>query len=93
MLLVAVAALAALVLGCGGGEESPEDILSGASLEGVESGKVDLSLQVKSTGSESGNVEVSLSGPFRREEDLPQLALKATVKGGRRRSRSTSKAA
>ena len=79
--LVAAAAFAALVSGCGGGDESPESILDNASLEGVESGNIDLSLQVKSRGEKGGNVDVSLSGPFRTGKDLPQVALKATAKG------------
>jgi hypothetical protein len=80
-LLAAVAALAALAIGCGGGDENPGSILSSASLEGIESGNLDLSLHVRSAGKEGGNLDVSLTGPFRRKKDLPQVALKATVKG------------
>jgi hypothetical protein len=80
-LLIGLAALTALAMGCGGGDESPESTLRDASMEGIDSGNVDLSLQVSSVGRESGNVELSLTGPFRRKAELPQVALKATVEG------------
>jgi hypothetical protein len=80
-LLAALAALAVVVSGCGGGEEKPRDVLSGASLEAVESGNVELSLHAESTGKEGGDVDISLSGPFQRKEDFPRFGLKAAVKG------------
>jgi hypothetical protein len=80
-LLVAATALAGLVGGCGGGDESPESILSNASLEGVESGSVELALQVESKGKKGGHVDVTLSGPFERGDELPQFALKGAVNG------------
>jgi len=74
-------AMAAVGVGCGGDEDSPEAILGNASLEGIESGQVDLSLHVEAAGREGGDLDVSLTGPFRSTADLPEAAFKATVKG------------
>ena len=70
---------------CGGSDSSSEDpqkVIDNATLEGVESGNLDLSLHVKSEGKEGGNVDVSLSGPFQSGgKNLPQLAMTASAKG------------
>jgi hypothetical protein len=88
--LSALAILAALsvVLGaCGGGSdkssESPQTVLGEATLQGIESGDVDLSLGVRAQGPEGGNLTVSLSGPFQGEGkgSLPQLDMTAKAKG------------
>jgi hypothetical protein len=91
--LYAVAAVAALVAAsialaaCGGGSgksgESPETVLEEATLQGIESGNIDLSLGVKASGPEGGNLDVSLSGPFQGEGpgSLPQLDMNAKAKG------------
>jgi hypothetical protein len=86
VLLLALAALAAGLAACGGGSSSdsdPQEVIDGATLEGVESGKVDLSLHVKAEGEEGGDIDVSLSGPFQGAgpESLPQLDMKAKVNG------------
>ena len=44
--------------------EDPQKVIENASLEGVKSGELDLSLHVNAEGNEGGEVEVSLSGPF-----------------------------
>ena len=44
--------------------EDPQKVLENASLEGVKSGELDLSLHANSEGKEGGDVEVALSGPF-----------------------------
>jgi hypothetical protein len=86
-LLAALAALATTFAACGGGGDSssddPQQVIDNASLEGVESGDIDLSLAVKSDGEEGGDIDVSLSGPFQSEgtKDLPQLALTASASG------------
>ena len=89
-LALAIAAIAALGVGlaaCGGGgssnEESPQAVIEEATLEGIESADLDLSLKVKSTGKEGSDLDVKVSGPFESQEgsDLPQLDIEATAKG------------
>ncbi len=88
--LVAVTALVGMttaLAACGGSsdksDESPQAVVEGATLQGIESGNVDLSLDVKAQGPEGGNLDVSLSGPFQGEGQgsLPQLDMTATAKG------------
>ena len=65
--LAAIAALGAGLAACGGGgssEESPQAVIENATLEGIESANLDLSLKVKSTGKEGSDLDVSVSGPF-----------------------------
>lgn len=89
---VFLALLAALALGlafvaCGGGgdkgDESAQKVLEGATLQGIESGDIDLSLDLSAPGAEGGEVKVALSGPFQGEGkgSLPQLAMTATAHG------------
>ena len=56
---------------------------SEATLQGIESGNIDLSLGVKAPGPEGGDLDVSLSGPFQGEGEgnLPQLDMTANAKG------------
>ncbi|HET8863168.1 MAG TPA: hypothetical protein VFM94_07960, partial [Solirubrobacterales bacterium] len=89
--LAAAAALlaASLVLAaCGGGggdksDESPQTVLDDATLQGIESGNIDLTLALEAPGAEGGNLDVSLSGPFQGEGkgSLPQLDMTAKAKG------------
>ncbi|HEY7256131.1 MAG TPA: hypothetical protein VH476_05555 [Solirubrobacterales bacterium] len=85
--LCAVAALGIGLSACGGGggssEESPQAVIENATLEGIESANLDLSLKVNSTGKEGSDLEVSVSGPFENQEggNLPQMAIEATAKG------------
>jgi uncharacterized membrane protein YgcG len=80
-----LAALTTVLAACGAGGDSddPQAVIESATLKGVTSGNVDLSLQVESQGTEGANLDVSLSGPFQREgkEVLPLLDLEATAKG------------
>jgi hypothetical protein len=86
-LLATVVALAGVFSACGGGsdssEEDPKTVIENATLEGVESGTIDLSLGITSEGDEAGNVDVSLSGPFqsRGAEALPELGFEVSAKG------------
>ncbi len=87
-LLAALLALAATLAACGGSssnsEEDPQKVIENATLEGVKSGNLDLSLNVNSTGKEGGNVKVSLSGPFQGnggKETLPELDLSGKAQG------------
>jgi hypothetical protein len=72
---------------CGGSGdksgESAETVLEEATLQGIESGNLELSVGVNAPGSEGGNLDVSLSGPFQGEgkENLPQLDMTAQAKG------------
>ena len=84
--IAATAALSAGLAACGGGgasEESPKAVLENATLEGIESADLDLSLKVKSSGKQGSNLDVSVSGPFESQEgsDLPQMDIEATAKG------------
>jgi hypothetical protein len=86
--IAVLAALSAVLVACGGGGsdksgESAESVLDEATLQGIESGNVDLALNLNSPGSEGGKVSVSLSGPFQGEGkgNLPQLAMNAKANG------------
>jgi hypothetical protein len=85
--LALLAALSAVLVACGGGgdksSESPQTVLDEATLQGIESGNLDLSLDLSAPGKEGGKVNVSLSGPFQGEGkgSLPQLSMTAKAKG------------
>jgi hypothetical protein len=90
VLLATVAALAALLAACGGGggsesgsSEDPQKVIDKATLEGVESGNLNLSLKVKAEGKEGGNFDASLSGPFQAgaKGELPEADLEVAVHG------------
>jgi hypothetical protein len=84
-LFVALIALASALTACGGSSSSsdPQDIVNEATLQGVESGQISMSLELGITGGKNGHLDVSLSGPFRGEEDaeLPELDLAAKANG------------
>lgn len=86
-LFAAFAALAVTLAACGGGSssnnEDPQKVVEEASLKGVKSGELEMSLNVNAEGEEGGNVEVELSGPFEAgaKGELPQMALQAKVNG------------
>jgi hypothetical protein len=86
VLLAAFAALAGAVTACGGGGDSsddPQQVIENATLKGIESGDLELSLDVSTSGSEGGDISVSVTGPFQsqRTEDLPLLDLTAKANG------------
>lgn len=87
VLFATVAVLAAVFAACGGGggdssSEDPQTVIDNATLEGVQSGTLDLQVGIKSSGNEGGDLKVSLSGPFQtRGKDLPELAMTASAKG------------
>ena len=87
-LLATFAALAAVLVACGGGSsdsssEDPQKVVEEASLEGVKSGELELSMHVKAEGDEGGDFDVNLSGPFEAgaKNELPQLEMTAGVDG------------
>lgn len=84
-LFAALAALTPLLSACGGGGSSddPQSVVEDATLQGVESGKLDLSLGVGLEGKRSGHIDVDLSGPFQSEAEAqyPEFDLSTSVKG------------
>jgi hypothetical protein len=84
-LFAALIALASLLGACGGGSSSddPQTIVDEATFQGIESGDIDLSLDIGTKGEKSGQVDVSLSGPFQSESEaeLPELDLTAKANG------------
>jgi hypothetical protein len=85
--LAVLAALGLVLAACGGGGdksgESPQTVLDEATLQGIESGDVDLSLNLSAPGGEGGKLNVSVSGPFQGEGkgSLPQAAITAKANG------------
>lgn len=81
--LAATVALATAFAACGGGSDSPSEVVDNATLEGIESANVDLSLDLKAPGKEGGNLDLEISGPFEGEGEgeLPRLDMTATAKG------------
>jgi hypothetical protein len=92
-LFAILAALATTFAACGGGDDDggsggsssddPQQVVESASLEGVKSGELDLSLHVNAEGEEGGEVDVTLSGPFEEgaKGELPQADMALTVDG------------
>jgi hypothetical protein len=88
-LFATLVALASVFAACGGGDDDsssgddPQKLVESASLEGVKSGELDLSLNVNAEGDEGGEVEVNVSGPFEAgaKGELPQLEMTAEASG------------
>lgn len=89
-LFAALVAITAVFAACGGsddegsgGSDDPQKVVESASLEGVKSGQMEMSLHATVEGDEDGEVDVSLSGPFEEvgKGELPQLELSAEVDG------------
>lgn len=86
-LLAAFAALAAMLSACGGGgggsSEDPQKVIENATFEGVESGTVDLTMNVKAEGEHGGHMKIDLTGPFQStgKKSLPELALEVKANG------------
>jgi hypothetical protein len=86
---VALFAVTAVAAGCGdsddGGDSNadPQAVIESATFEGVKSADVDLSIDVAASGGESGDVAISVSGPFQStgKGELPELDLEAKVTG------------
>ncbi len=89
VLLATVAALAAFLSACGGGgsdtgsNEDPKQVIDKATLEGIDSGNLEMSLKVDAEGKEGGSFDVSLSGPFQAgaKGELPEAQLEASAHG------------
>lgn len=81
---VALVALSAALAACGGGSsDDPQTVVEEATLKGVESGKLNLAVDVNVQGKKSGQVDVALSGPFQSESEAeyPELDLSFSSKG------------
>ena len=81
---VALVALASVLAACGsGGSDDPRSVVDEATLQGVESGNLDLAVDVDVEGEKGGAVAAKLSGPFQSEEgaELPELDLAFSAKG------------
>lgn len=83
--LLALIALSAILAACGGsgGSDDPQKVVDEATLQGIESGEIDLAANVDVEGKKAGNLDIKLSGPFQSEEEakLPELDLAFSVKG------------
>ena len=84
--LVALAAMLALAIAfaaCGGGSEDPQAVVDEATLQGIESADMEMTLGMDVKGSKGGHLDVSLSGPFQGEDEaeFPEFDLTATAKG------------
>jgi hypothetical protein len=82
-LTVAASALAACGGGGGSSDASPQSVLDGATLEGVESADLNAKIDVSATGDKGGDIEVTLAGPFESVEggSTPKLDLTAEASG------------
>jgi hypothetical protein len=84
VLIVLVAFAAALTAcGSGGGSDDPQSVVDEATLEGIDSGKIDLAVKADVQGKKGGNLDISISGPFQSEEgaETPNLDLAFSVNG------------
>ncbi len=80
----AIVALALAISACGGSEGGAQQVLDEATLEGVESGKLNLFGEL-AQGTAGVHLWFALSGKFQSQKgaDLPELDLTATVEKGR----------
>lgn len=79
ILFIAAIALALTTAACGGGSSGAQEIVDEATLEGVESGNLDLSLGIDTKGED---LDIDLSGPFKgKGGQSRELDLTATVQG------------
>jgi hypothetical protein len=86
LLPVAVLAVLVALSGCGGGSDSsadPQEVLDQAlgGGNGVDSGVLDLKLDVESSGGQEGSINASVQGPFQSNGDgtLPSVDLDVTA--------------
>jgi hypothetical protein len=84
-LFLALIALATAFAACGGGggSDDPQTVVDEATLQGIESGEINLGLGIDVKGEKGGRVDVGLAGAFQSESEaeLPEFDLAATAKG------------
>lgn len=82
---IVLIAFAAALTACGssGGSDDPQSVVDEATLQGVDSGKIDLAVKADVQGKKGGDLNISLSGPFQSEEEAetPDLDLAFSVNG------------
>jgi len=82
---VVLIAFAAALAACGssGGSDDPQSVVDEATLQGIDSGKIDLAVEASVQGKKGGDLDISLSGPFQSEEEAetPNLDLSFSVNG------------
>jgi hypothetical protein len=76
-------ALATVLAACGGSGGDAESVIDSATLDGVESGKIALTVEAKADGKDGGNLSFDASGAFVGEGQgkLPQLDLSVRSRG------------
>lgn len=84
--IAVLVAVATALSACGDGGSSDADaqeVIDSATLEGIDSGKLDLAVKANAQGKEGGNLNLNLSAAFQGEGEgeLPQLDADATAKG------------
>lgn len=80
------ALISVLLVACGGGGESdaePREVLASATVQGVESGKFDITMEIRSKGDTAGESTVQIAGAFQEKagSQLPLLDLTMSVQG------------
>jgi hypothetical protein len=84
-LFAALLALAAAFAACGGGSSSsdPQTVVEEATLQGIESGDLSMTMGIDLAGKKSGHIDVKASGPFQSEDEAeyPELDISASAKG------------
>ncbi len=84
---IAIAALATALAACGSSsssssDEKPEEVLKGATFEGVESADLDLTAKIDVSGDEGGSISVNANGPFQAGEKGKAPELDVAVEAG-----------
>jgi hypothetical protein len=80
----AMLALAIAFAACGGGNSGdPQAVVDEATLQGIESAEMEMTLGIDVKGSEGGHLDVDLSGPFQSEDEaeFPEFDLTASAQG------------
>lgn len=83
-LLATALILAVGLAACGGSGGGPQQVVDEATLEGIESGNIDLSVTADAKGPKGGRVDLAVSGPFESKGgggEAPELELEASAKG------------
>ncbi len=84
LVFAVIAVFATALAACGSSssdnsDEKPQEVLKGASFEGIESADLDLTAAVDVSGDEGGHVDLSASGPFQAGEENQPPELDMTV--------------